>query len=305
MTSKSLHIYNPSHHTKKHLTNDNETNGIFSCECAICKKQTLKSFGAIKELPELQVHNKRKLKRQELHEIKCKIEKDHISAPLIAKYSHSRLKHYQWSEMDLYWLIEHLLSPNPKIRGCHLKFPDSVFLRKGKIVLRVKSDHNNFLTGFKNAKLLKHTEIRSQFPTIVRERRKRNLNLNDTIEDVLEEEVDNTNMSLSIKKLTNDPNKSSINFSKGDIYKEFSLSSGKTLHGHYYRDMAIIVYNPKPTKAKITLENEECLLEKKHIKIMNEYHFLKLLEMRPNDERWKRINFIQTCIKSKVGIGDI
>ena len=69
--------------------------------------------------------------------------------------------------------------------------------------------------------------------------------------------------------------------------------------------MAIIVYNPKPTKAKITLENEECLLEKKHIKIMNEYHFLKLLEMRPNDERWKRINFIQTCIKSKVGIGDI
>ena len=67
----------------------------------ICKKQTTKSFGAIKVLPELKEQSLRKLKRKELGEIKSKIEKYNISTSLIAKYSQSKLHHFQWREMDL------------------------------------------------------------------------------------------------------------------------------------------------------------------------------------------------------------
>lgn len=226
-----------------------------------------------------------------MEEIRLKIVETKMTPPLLVKYSHSQLYHFKWREMDFCWLIEHLLSPNPRIKGCHIKVPDSVFLRNGKFVLRVKTDHNNFLVSFHNPKRLKHTDIRSQFPIIVRERRKRNLHGTD-LNDVFDSEAENDDSAKNshLKAIENNPDKSMITFDKAEEFKEFVLPSGKTIHGNYYRDLAIVRFNfevhePLDENGKET----DSIGDWKHIKVINEYSFLKMFEMRPHDEKWKKI----------------
>lgn len=72
--------------------------------------------------------------------------------PKANNYTESKLRHFDWREMSFHWLVEHLLSPNPKVRGCHIKIPDLVFLKDGKVVLRVKTDNSGFLVNLKNPK---------------------------------------------------------------------------------------------------------------------------------------------------------
>lgn len=174
--------------------------------------------------------------------------------------------------------MKHLLSPNIRIRGCHIRIPDIVFFKNGKTHLRVKTDNENFLVEVKNLKKMKKTEIRSQFPTITRERRKRNLDQAD-IEDIIMDEQ--------------------------EVYKEFGLPAGKTLHGNYYRDIAIAQLYTKnyvPSE-EVNMANEQPVNLQKLTKPLSENEFLKLMSRRPNDEYWKKVEFIQTCIKSRLGIG--
>jgi hypothetical protein len=55
--------------------------------------------------------------------------------------------------------------------------------------------------------------------------------------------------------------------------------------------MAIISYS---TKAKV---------QQSRLVILNETAFLRLMNRGINDEEWKRIGFIQTCIRAQIGIG--
>jgi hypothetical protein len=54
-------------------------------------------------------------------------------------------------EKKFVWLLEHLLPPNEKIKGCELVFPDSVFFSKGKPKFVVKSDRDNCLSASKTS----------------------------------------------------------------------------------------------------------------------------------------------------------
>lgn len=262
----------------------------------------MKSFGTLKILPELRERDQRHVKRNELQAICSKIKESVSNLPRSVVLNESMVHHFHWREMDFSWLVQHLLSPNPRIRGCHIRIPDTVFLRDGKLVLRVKSDNNNFLICYRNPKRLKKTEIRSQFPTITRERRKRNLD-NSEIEDIIldEQVVKGTQGRIKITK----HDQSSIDFNKGEAYKEFNLPSGKTLHGNYYRDIAIVQFYSKDYVEGdgVDLANEPPVNTKRHLKPMSENEFLKVMSRRPNDEYWKGIEYIQTCIKAKLGIG--
>jgi hypothetical protein len=54
-------------------------------------------------------------------------------------------------EYDFLWLIEHLLPPHDRIRGCEIKFPDTCFLVKGRTKYVVKNDKEKCLMVGKNS----------------------------------------------------------------------------------------------------------------------------------------------------------
>ena len=280
----------------------NETNGDFACNCATWKTQAKESFGNIRVLPELREHKIKKVKRRELSKLQTKILRNMGGNPSSLILDQNSIYHFKWRDMDFWWLIQHLISPHPKIRGCHIKIPDTVFFKNGKINLRIKSDHENFLIPIRNPKKLKITEIRSQFPTITRERRKRNTE-NNEIEDIIMDEQESRGIPSTIKTIKVD--QTSISFSKGDAYKEFNLPQGKTLHGNFYRDIAIVqFYNENAGDNNSEAEGENKLpYTPKIYKPVSENEFLKIMSRRPNDEYWKGVEFIQTWIKAKRGIG--
>ena len=70
------------------------------------------------------------------------------------------------------WLIEHLLPPNEKLRGCQAVFPDSVFFVNGKPKFIVRTDKENCLFAIRQESKLNLLEIRRTFSTIVRNRKK-------------------------------------------------------------------------------------------------------------------------------------
>ncbi|CAI2362192.1 unnamed protein product [Moneuplotes crassus] len=270
----SLKLIHRSHHDL-----DEDKNGVFPCLCLTCSRQTLKSFGNVKisrELKEYKINARHKIR-------------------------HKALSFIKQQRVDFLWLIQHLFSPHHKVRNCHIRLPDTVFFRKGKIVLRVKSDANDFLHPIRNPKKLKTTEIRSNFPTITRERRKRN-QVGSTLDMMEEEEEESRAVTSTIK--TNKIDVSSISFSKGEAYKEFNLPQGKTLHGNFYRDIAIIqYYNQEGAYNNIQKEEKQPFISKIY-KPVSENEFLRVMTRRPNDDYWKKIEFIQTCVKAKKGIGE-
>ena len=49
------------------------------------------------------------------------------------------------------WLMEHLLPPNPKFKGCELIFPDTAFLKDEQCKFVIKNDKDHCLMQVKNS----------------------------------------------------------------------------------------------------------------------------------------------------------
>ena len=71
------------------------------------------------------------------------------------------------------------------------------------------------------------------------------------------------------------------------------------MYNNYYIDMAII-YNNELPQDMYQKGNKK---KHKNIRVLNEVKFLQLMNKGLNDQAWKRINFIQTWLKTKIGIG--
>ena len=276
----------------------------------VAQKLHLKcSLMNLRLIPELRERNLRKLKKNELIDLKAKIHDTVLWMPKADRFTESQVRHFKWREMDFCWLAQHLLAPNERILGWPIKIPDMAFFKNGKVCLRIKTDNKGFLIKLNNPQKLKKTDIRSEFPTVVRDRRKRHI-VGDDIEHILSEEQIIRTSGGSITAVPQEHREESfIDFNKGDAFKEFNLPPGKTLHGNYYRDLVVISFNPnayhfKEVHQQITLENEDNTINNKNIRPFNEVEFLKIMAKRTNDEYWKTINFIQTWIKSKIGIGN-
>jgi hypothetical protein len=62
---------------------------------------------------------------------------------------------YEGIPRDFLWLMQSLLPVGDKIKGCELIFPDTVFFKKGKPIIVVKSDPRDFcLIGVTHSKKL-------------------------------------------------------------------------------------------------------------------------------------------------------
>jgi len=70
------------------------------------------------------------------------------------------------------WLIEKLIPINEKIKGCEIKFPDTVIFHRGKPRCIIKTDKDGCLITNKNANKMTLHQIRNDFFSIVRKRRK-------------------------------------------------------------------------------------------------------------------------------------
>jgi hypothetical protein len=163
----------------------------------------------------------------------------------------------------------------------------------GKICLRIKSDNNMFLINIKNPKKLKKSGLMSDFPNITRERRKRNLE-HSNLEDIIMDEQEARGMPITQKTIKPDPN--TIGFSKGEGHREFNLPTGKTLHGNFYRDIALVQFCNLRNQS-----DENDIGHRAHtpfipkiLKPVSDYEFLKIMGQRPNAEFWKGVDFIQT-----------
>jgi hypothetical protein len=73
---------------------------------------------------------------------------------------------------DFLWLMEQLLPPSDKIKGCELVFPDTVFFEKGKPKVLIKSDKDLCLTSVRAPTKLSKENLQKEFPTLFRERRR-------------------------------------------------------------------------------------------------------------------------------------
>lgn len=66
-----------------------------------------------------------------------------------------------------------LVGPDPEnVQGCQILFPDTAFFEDGKVTDIIKTDKEGFLTNVKFDARSGIQDIRTTFPTIVRERRK-------------------------------------------------------------------------------------------------------------------------------------
>ena len=65
---------------------------------------------------------------------------------------------------DFEWLMRSLLPESDKVKGCELIFPDTVFFKKGKPVIIIKSDSRDFcLQGISHPKKLSLQSIYKDF----------------------------------------------------------------------------------------------------------------------------------------------
>ena len=69
-------------------------------------------------------------------------------------------------------LVEFMLPPNEKIKGCQVLFPDTVFFGHGKPQFIAKNDKEGCMMIIQQANKLALQDIRQKFSTISRERKK-------------------------------------------------------------------------------------------------------------------------------------
>ena len=76
--------------------------------------------------------------------------------------------------MDFYWLMLNLLPISDKYQGCKVIFPDTVFFKKDKPDIIIKSNPREeyTLVGNRNPKKLSLQSIYKDFQNIVRRRKK-------------------------------------------------------------------------------------------------------------------------------------
>lgn len=81
---------------------------------------------------------------------------------------------YEGKSMDFQWLMTNLLAVSDKFQGCKVIFPDTVFFKKGKPEIIIKSNPRDeyALIGTRQPKKLSLQSIYKDFQNVVRRRKK-------------------------------------------------------------------------------------------------------------------------------------
>lgn len=79
-----------------------------------------------------------------------------------------RIQHIGGFKQGFKWLMEHLLPPSDKIKGCELIFPDTAFFDNGVLNLMIKMDKDFCLEGVKNKKKLSVLKFVKNFQIVMK-----------------------------------------------------------------------------------------------------------------------------------------
>ena len=70
-----------------------------------------------------------------------------------------------------WWLMEHLLPPNQKFKGCELIFPDTAFIKDEQCKFVIKNDKDYCLMQVKNSNKIGLNALYSDFSRVIKDRR--------------------------------------------------------------------------------------------------------------------------------------
>lgn len=218
---------------------------------------------------------------------------------------------------DFEWLMRSLLPESDKVKGCELIFPDTVFFKKGKPVLIIKSDMRDYcLQGVTHPKKLSLQSIYKDFQNVVRRRKKDNTGPFGKIYQ-----------SLIRHRASRTPSEngmgSSFNVGSRERSKEASLKrndtskkthdlgatggsdlmdaskDGITEKSIHYKDVALIRERILPEEVHEVFDGHKQDI----LRIVNDTGFMKTFQYRAAHEYWHSVIYIQTNVKSKIGCG--
>lgn len=99
--------------------------GKFICPCSVCQKK-MDKFG-LKKMPKTLLTALSIIDRETYY------------------------KRFEGEEKDFIWLMEMMLGPNDRVKGCEVIFPDTVLFKNGKPTVVIKMDTRDYcLYGLKS-----------------------------------------------------------------------------------------------------------------------------------------------------------
>lgn len=82
-------------------------------------------------------------------------------------------KRFDCERKDFTWLMEMLLGPNDRVKGCEIIFPDTVLFKNGKPIVVIKMDLRDYcIYGLRSDTKLNLQNIYKDFQNVTRERKK-------------------------------------------------------------------------------------------------------------------------------------
>ncbi|CDW81558.1 UNKNOWN [Stylonychia lemnae] len=273
---------------------ESKANSYFSCNCQVCKQQVTKGHRfEIKKLMDMKL----------------------LEGKKTMKFSK---------------LIQCMLPPNEKIKGCQVLFPDTVFFGHGKPQFIAKCDKEGCLMVIQQQSKLALQDIRQKFSTIVRERKKETQpiifqNNNSLTRNDHNQETNQNTVSF---KLPQTSPKSKTSMAQNTTIDEENQKLSNDEKSIFYKDTAVfrfIVDEPQ-NQQKLSTNNFEPLQDEKElnftmsnanlkedeeddqfsmpaVKVVKDTEFINEFRRRANDEFWRTVDCIQTSIKAKTGIG--
>lgn len=93
---------------------------------------------------------------------------DYIRRTFQIKEMDHKLQHVGGFPQSFRWLMEHLLPPSDRIKGCELIFPDTAFFSGGSLVLMIKMDKDFCVEGVRNRKKLSVLKFVKNFQIVMK-----------------------------------------------------------------------------------------------------------------------------------------
>eukprot|EP00347_Sterkiella_histriomuscorum_P017727 403348226 len=310
--------------------------GFTACICTICKhynKNKGMHGSLLDKIDIVQLYNqknknqnKTSINESKRSSVIIENEIPSLQAPIKSKQNSiqesRKLEQYSFREIML-----KLCGPHDQIQGCPINFVDTAFFdERGRISEVIKTDKDGFITCQKNDQKLQLQDIRRTFSYIVRERRKEisfeQLQLQQKSREVSQfeqnESVDNpyasqrnnqansSNQGKTFRNQNHNESVSAIQSNQSPILKsKNSKQDGITSGGGpFQNNYSSILLDDDNDENQLHYKDAAILRDiDGYVKVETESEFISEFRRRANDPFWKSLECIQTCIKSKQGLG--
>ncbi|CDW75762.1 UNKNOWN [Stylonychia lemnae] len=206
-----------------------------------------------------------------------------------------------------------LCGPHEQIQGCPINFTDTAFFDdQGRITEVVRTDKDGFISCTRQEQKLILQDIRRTFSYIVRERRKELSFEQIKLQQQRQADLKDNNREGSSSNMFLEKQLSVISKNK----TEQGNNNDNTVNNQQFQSIQKSRTSKEPYNQSAIFEDENGDENQQHykdaailrdndgcVKVENESEFISEFRRRANDPFWKSLECIQTCVKSKVGLG--